>query len=640
MTPFTQEAAWRYVFDWAVAGEALGCAPGDRVLEYAGGSGYAGEWLNRLGYRTISVDQERELLSIARERLQLDQRVVRDRAVFTVADGMCLPFHEAVFDGVICLNALHHMTDYEAALAEIRRVLKPGCRAVFSEPGSLHGTSFIARLAMEEYGELERSIDLSEIFAVARKVGFERMLLKPFVYPQLVNLDYEDFAGFSVGRCVAAFSGPDQIAQFMKDKHAVFVLVTPGRRPVTSLRPNIMRAGITVAGLPASCTPGDELRCRAELLNVGDTHWLNEATAFGGNVCLGVKLLCVEGSALSSELVRLPLDRRVAPADKIALAVAFRIPWTLEPGRYILRFDLVAERIGWFMEFDSQVDDHPLHVTSPARPFTSAHPHVLGAKITLKEGPPPVVSQGERLTLHVAAENTGDTLWLRSSNTSVGSVHLGLKLMSSGGELLSDRVGRYLLPCDVPLGHAVSVTRSFWLPGALPSGDYVLVVDMVDEGIGWFHEFGSVPLKLQFSLLPLEGPPTSRTPRVLRAVMTVVGEAPTRVEPGQRLDLNVEVQNSGDTIWLKGPMDGGGFVTVGAKLIDVTGKTLPDELGHAMLPHDVAPGACASLPASFDLPAKLPDGQYTIRLDMVDEGFTWFGAQGSEVTDIHVIVER
>lgn len=46
---------------------------------------------------------------------------------YQVADATALPFPDSAFDAVIIANALHIMPEPEAALAEIRRVLKAGC---------------------------------------------------------------------------------------------------------------------------------------------------------------------------------------------------------------------------------------------------------------------------------------------------------------------------------------------------------------------------------------------------------------------------------------------------------------------------------------------------------------------------------
>ncbi len=50
---------------------------------------------------------------------------------FAVADAQRLPFASASFDMVTCRFGIAHVPDYRQALAEIRRVLKPGGRAAF-----------------------------------------------------------------------------------------------------------------------------------------------------------------------------------------------------------------------------------------------------------------------------------------------------------------------------------------------------------------------------------------------------------------------------------------------------------------------------------------------------------------------------
>jgi ubiquinone/menaquinone biosynthesis C-methylase UbiE len=54
-------------------------------------------------------------------------------AEFHVMDAHRLDFQDASFDVVIGRSILHHL-DYEAAISEIARVLKPGGYAIFTEP--------------------------------------------------------------------------------------------------------------------------------------------------------------------------------------------------------------------------------------------------------------------------------------------------------------------------------------------------------------------------------------------------------------------------------------------------------------------------------------------------------------------------
>lgn len=56
-----------------------------------------------------------------------------DRATFLVADAHHTGFDDDAFDLVVGRSILHHL-DLDAALLEIRRILRPGGRAVFVEP--------------------------------------------------------------------------------------------------------------------------------------------------------------------------------------------------------------------------------------------------------------------------------------------------------------------------------------------------------------------------------------------------------------------------------------------------------------------------------------------------------------------------
>ena len=70
---------------------------------------------------------------------------------------------------------------------------------------------------MREYGVLERDVVLSEISQLAKAVGFRRMILKPYVSPEHVELDYEEFTAFKEGKKVSSpYLTSQEIADFIE----------------------------------------------------------------------------------------------------------------------------------------------------------------------------------------------------------------------------------------------------------------------------------------------------------------------------------------------------------------------------------------------------------------------------------------
>jgi hypothetical protein len=111
--------SWDYLFEFSLACELLDPRPDDLVLDFAAGTCWATELLCRLGLRTVSVDMSVEMMRRGRKRLETDSRLVfRDDAAFVAARGQALPFAAGTFDGVLCLNALHHLPSYGVALRE------------------------------------------------------------------------------------------------------------------------------------------------------------------------------------------------------------------------------------------------------------------------------------------------------------------------------------------------------------------------------------------------------------------------------------------------------------------------------------------------------------------------------------------
>ena len=115
-----------------------GLRPGQRALDVASGTGDIGAGLARqVGREGLAVltDINREMLARGRDRL-IDKGIGA-QVEFVIANAECLPFRDRSFDCVTIGFGLRNVTDKPAALAAMRRVLRPGGRLLvleFSKP--------------------------------------------------------------------------------------------------------------------------------------------------------------------------------------------------------------------------------------------------------------------------------------------------------------------------------------------------------------------------------------------------------------------------------------------------------------------------------------------------------------------------
>jgi SAM-dependent methyltransferase len=139
---------------------------GARVLDVGCGAGSALAHIVRQGAWAVGVDLSSAMLA----------RASGTRAAAIQAAAERLPFRDAAFDMVLCRETLHHVPAPDAAVWEMRRVLRPG-GAVVLEDVLTHVQPAIAA----QHNDLERLRDpaherflsVSSLAGLVEEAGFE-----------------------------------------------------------------------------------------------------------------------------------------------------------------------------------------------------------------------------------------------------------------------------------------------------------------------------------------------------------------------------------------------------------------------------------------------------------------------------------
>lgn len=99
------------------------------------------------------------------------------------------------------------MRDFDATFKEMFRILEPGGRASFSEPGANHADSketkeFIQKYKADDPSWLEKNIVLDEINEAIARAGFHPLRIKPFLIPSMVDYSFYEWKEFGTNNRV------------------------------------------------------------------------------------------------------------------------------------------------------------------------------------------------------------------------------------------------------------------------------------------------------------------------------------------------------------------------------------------------------------------------------------------------------
>ncbi|MGB5984437.1 MAG: class I SAM-dependent methyltransferase, partial [Desulfobacterales bacterium] len=152
--------------------DCLPLGPGALILDVGAGPCWISEWLQKLHYRTISVDIAQEMLAIGKTRLAPGSWLCS-------GDMAALPLADRSVDAVVCYGALHHVPNWQQALAELYRVLRPNGVLVLQEPGKGHSEQAESMAQMAQFGVLEQSLPPRTLIKACRGAGFAKAVVRP-----------------------------------------------------------------------------------------------------------------------------------------------------------------------------------------------------------------------------------------------------------------------------------------------------------------------------------------------------------------------------------------------------------------------------------------------------------------------------
>jgi 2-polyprenyl-3-methyl-5-hydroxy-6-metoxy-1,4-benzoquinol methylase/glycosyltransferase involved in cell wall biosynthesis len=121
--------------------------------------------------------------------------------------------------------------------------------------------------------------------------------------------------------------------------------------------------------------------------------------------------------------------------------------------------------------------------------------------------------------------------------------------------------------------------------------------------------------------------PHSSQPGQLRARFNLLTAPAAEFPSGGSIEVDLEIANAGDTLWLTAPDPRPGIVMPALLVFDAAGLLVSETHGEPALPRPVAPGETVNLKIVATAPNE--PGAYTLKIDLVAEHICWFEQQGS-----------
>jgi hypothetical protein len=345
---------------------------------------------------------------------------------------------------------------------------------------------------------------------------------------------------------------------------------------------------IARANAPSLLASGEGRLVSITLRNTGDVPW--QADGRLTYTWTGA------GEPVDGEVT--PLPSEVDPGDSVDVVIPLVAP--LATGAYTLTWRL-SDSAGSFAGRGDAVSA-PVEVRAPE------------ARITWSDLlPPEHVYADVATSLTATVANAGTVAWPAKS---AGSVVLSYHWRDAGGRLTVWDGERTALGAALDPGESGSKALRIVPPSA--PGRYILELDAVREGLGWF---GGGP-RLTVDV----GAPS------YTATLSLV-QAPSRVTVGQPVDIALSLKNTG-----KAPLPDAGprRTRIAYHITDAQSRIVLWDGPRTEVGKPVGPGESVAVAAVARAPER--PGVYKLTFEPVQEGVTWFTQRGSPYLDVFIEV--
>jgi SAM-dependent methyltransferase len=145
------------------------------ILDIGGNTAGEATILQQQGYHFVVGDINEVALNLSRERVE---KFGLKQPHYIALDVHNLPFEDDSFSAVTVIEALHHFVDYDQALREIRRVLKPGGQLVSLEPNALDPLRRASEIRDRLRGTIEKSFRVGQLKVLCERNGFAEIRVR------------------------------------------------------------------------------------------------------------------------------------------------------------------------------------------------------------------------------------------------------------------------------------------------------------------------------------------------------------------------------------------------------------------------------------------------------------------------------